>query len=225
MVIIILLCTAVLALHHRISRRFPAKASTTASVSQGAVPQPPHASARVAPVSATPVASQHSQAIETAGHDESVNPAANALAGSCDDRQCPQATADTKPSVNDSLRFLARSPQIQCLGIMSLSQGLTTNLLDLAWKTHLHMLHPSPTAYAVCVYADILQHDQSAGSSNLHMPVSPAIFTVRTWIQCGTYMSDTSEAIPLRIKSSRSKLPPFHAGHVQLPSIAVQKTS
>ena len=32
---------------------------------------------------------------------------------------------------------------------MALAQGLSTNLIDIAWKSHLHMLHPSPAAYSV----------------------------------------------------------------------------
>ncbi|KAK9809771.1 hypothetical protein WJX73_004591 [Symbiochloris irregularis] len=53
-----------------------------------------------------------------------------------------------KIPLQESLRFLAKSHQIQCLGVMSMSQGLTTNLLDMAWKSHLHMLHSTPAAYA-----------------------------------------------------------------------------
>ena len=32
---------------------------------------------------------------------------------------------------------------------MALAQGLSTNLIEIAWKSHLHMLHPSPAAYSV----------------------------------------------------------------------------
>jgi AAA family ATP:ADP antiporter len=45
--------------------------------------------------------------------------------------------------------FLTKSPQIQCLAVMALAQGLSTNLIEIAWKSHLHMLHPSPAAYSV----------------------------------------------------------------------------
>ena len=45
--------------------------------------------------------------------------------------------------------FLARSPQIRCLAVMALAQGLSTNLIEVVWKNHLHMLHPSPAAYSV----------------------------------------------------------------------------
>ena len=54
-----------------------------------------------------------------------------------------------KLSLQEAVVFLARSPHIQCLAVMALSQGLSTNLIEIAWKSHLHMLHPSPAAYAV----------------------------------------------------------------------------
>lgn len=56
---------------------------------------------------------------------------------------------DTKLTLKESVAFLTRSPQIRCLAVMALSQGLSTNLIDIAWKSHLHKLHPSPAAYSV----------------------------------------------------------------------------
>eukprot|EP00884_Botryococcus_braunii_P019089 jgi/Botrbrau1/5864/Bobra.0366s0043.2 len=53
-------------------------------------------------------------------------------------------------TLKEAISFLAQSLQIRCLAIMALSQGLATSLIELAWKSHLHMLHPSPAAYAVC---------------------------------------------------------------------------
>ena len=57
--------------------------------------------------------------------------------------------ARTKLPLQEVVTFLLRSPHIQCLAVMALSQGLSTNLIDLAWKNHLHRLHPSPATYAV----------------------------------------------------------------------------
>ena len=54
-----------------------------------------------------------------------------------------------KLSLHDAVVFLTKSPQIQCLAVMALAQGLSTNLIEIAWKSHLHMLHPSPAAYSV----------------------------------------------------------------------------
>lgn len=54
-----------------------------------------------------------------------------------------------KLSVKEAVIFLSKSPQMQCLAVMALAQGLSTNLIEIAWKSHLHMLHPSPAAYSV----------------------------------------------------------------------------
>jgi hypothetical protein len=39
---------------------------------------------------------------------------------------------------------LASSMEIRCLAVMSLAQGLTTNLMEFAWKSHMRLLYPSP---------------------------------------------------------------------------------
>lgn len=54
-----------------------------------------------------------------------------------------------KPSLREAFVFLTKSKQIRCLAVMALAQGLSTNLIEIAWKSHLHMLHPSPAAYSV----------------------------------------------------------------------------
>ncbi len=54
-----------------------------------------------------------------------------------------------KPSLREAFVYLTQSRQIRCLAIMALAQGLSTNLIEIAWKSHLHMLHPSPAAYSV----------------------------------------------------------------------------
>ncbi|EIE27375.1 plastidic ADP/ATP translocase, partial [Coccomyxa subellipsoidea C-169] len=53
-----------------------------------------------------------------------------------------------KLSIREAVVFLTKSPQIRCLAVMALAQGLSTNLIEIAWKSHLHMLHPSPAAYS-----------------------------------------------------------------------------
>ena len=67
----------------------------------------------------------------------------------CTGRAQEDPSTSGRQSLGDSLRVLAQSQQIRCLGVMALSQGLTTNLVDVVWKTHLHMLHPDPGKYAV----------------------------------------------------------------------------
>ena len=54
-----------------------------------------------------------------------------------------------KPSLREAFVYLTQSRQIRCLAVMALAQGLSTNLIEIAWKSHLHMLHPSPAAYSV----------------------------------------------------------------------------
>lgn len=64
----------------------------------------------------------------------------------------------SKLGFKEAVVFLAQSPQIRSLAMMALAQGLTTNLLDVAWKQHLHMLHPSPAAYSVSAWPPALLH-------------------------------------------------------------------
>lgn len=58
-------------------------------------------------------------------------------------------TRKAKLSLREALVFLTNSPQIRCLAVMALAQGLSSNLIEIAWKSHLHKLHPSPAAYSV----------------------------------------------------------------------------
>jgi hypothetical protein len=54
----------------------------------------------------------------------------------------------SKLSMREAVAFLTKSPQMRCLAVMALAQGLSTNLIEIVWKNHLHMLHPSPAAYS-----------------------------------------------------------------------------
>lgn len=51
-------------------------------------------------------------------------------------------------SMVDAFAFLRQSPQIRCLAMMALAQGITTRLLEVSWKHYLHKLHTTPAAYA-----------------------------------------------------------------------------
>lgn len=55
-------------------------------------------------------------------------------------------------SLKEVVIFLMQSRHIRCLAVMAIAQGLSTNLLDVAWKSHLHLLHPSPAAYSVSMF-------------------------------------------------------------------------
>lgn len=54
----------------------------------------------------------------------------------------------TKLSLREAFSFLIQSPQIRALALMAIAQGVCTNVLDLAWKSHLRLLHPTPAAYS-----------------------------------------------------------------------------
>jgi AAA family ATP:ADP antiporter len=51
-------------------------------------------------------------------------------------------------SLADAWVFLRQSPQIRCLAVMAVAQGITTRLLEVSWKHYLHKLHSTPAAYA-----------------------------------------------------------------------------
>ena len=48
----------------------------------------------------------------------------------------------------DALKFVIRTPEVLCLAIMSIAQGLSSILFQVAWKGQLRILHPSPQGYS-----------------------------------------------------------------------------
>ena len=62
------------------------------------------------------------------------------------------AAADVPPkksmSMKEAFAYLRKSPQIRCLAMMALAQGITTRLLEVSWKHYLHKLYTTPAAYA-----------------------------------------------------------------------------
>ena len=53
-----------------------------------------------------------------------------------------------KTGLFDALRFVLIKPEVFCLAIMSVSQGLSSILFQVAWKGQLRILHPAPQAYS-----------------------------------------------------------------------------
>lgn len=160
MCMVLALGVGILALHHYINVRFPHN--------YGDIPKPVTPSAqKLSPVTA------NGSSAEAAASTSSGASANGSSAGSASEPRQFQASpagsseassSNSTASSEDGARqqggrsklgfkqavvFLAKSPQIRCLAMMALAQGLTTNLLDVAWKQHLHMLHPSPAAYSV----------------------------------------------------------------------------
>ena len=62
----------------------------------------------------------------------------------------PEVKTPKKKSMTmkEAFAFLRQSPQIRCLAMMALAQGITTRLLEVSWKHYLHKLHSTPAAYA-----------------------------------------------------------------------------
>ena len=53
-----------------------------------------------------------------------------------------------KTGLVDAVRFVIRTPEVLCLAIMSIAQGLSSILFQVAWKGQLRILHPSPQGYS-----------------------------------------------------------------------------
>lgn len=58
---------------------------------------------------------------------------------------------NSKTGLLDALQFVLRSPEVLCLAIMSVSQGLSSILFQVAWKGQLRILHPSPAQYSAAM--------------------------------------------------------------------------
>lgn len=81
-------------------------------------------------------------------------------------------------SMKDAWYFLKASPQIRCLAVMALAQGITTNLLDLAWKHYLHKLASTPAAYSAILGDTAMWTGIVTGTL---MFASPALFDRMGW--------------------------------------------
>lgn len=73
----------------------------------------------------------------------------SATAASSPSASAPLAVPVKKSmGMKEAFIFLGKSPQIRCLAMMALAQGITTRLLEVSWKHYLHKLHTTPAAYA-----------------------------------------------------------------------------
>jgi AAA family ATP:ADP antiporter len=52
-----------------------------------------------------------------------------------------------KMSLKEAYRVLLRSRTLLCIAIVVVAYGITTNLIEVTWKTHLGLLHPNPREY------------------------------------------------------------------------------
>lgn len=157
MVLVLILGLAILALHHYINVRFPHNFPTVPLSTHSSASQPAATSRSASSIqsrqngassgSVNHVHDSHSDPASSNGNSSSNGTGSNSRS-----KQVAAQSSDgdrSKLGFTEAVKYLAKSPQIRCLAMMALAQGVSTNLLDVAWKQHLHMLHPSPAAYSV----------------------------------------------------------------------------
>lgn len=79
-------------------------------------------------------------------------------------------------SLLDALAVLSKSPALRALAALALCQGVAFNLLDLAWKHHLHRLVASPHAYAAFLGETAMWTGVVTGAMMLAAPALHARF-------------------------------------------------
>jgi AAA family ATP:ADP antiporter len=99
---------------------------------------------------------EHAHSTSSTTSSSTINPSIAASSSSTQSQS--QSQSQSKPptaapikksmSMKDAFIFLRKSPQIRCLAMMALAQGITTRLLEVSWKHYLHKLHTTPAAYA-----------------------------------------------------------------------------
>lgn len=89
----------------------------------------------------------------------------------------PQDTSSM--SIVSAWKYLIKSPQIKCLAVMAIAQGLTTRILEVSWKTYLHMMCQSPVEYAAFL-GDVAA--MTGLSTALLMIFSPLLFELMGWV-------------------------------------------
>lgn len=80
--------------------------------------------------------------------------------------------------IKESFAFVSANPQIRCLALCAMAHGVSTNLMEFAWKTHLKMLHPTPASYSATM-GDVAT--ATGILTGFLMLVSPTIFTRFGW--------------------------------------------
>lgn len=94
-------------------------------------------------------------------------------------------TKDNKPDVLEAFKIIAETPQVACLAICAVSQGLSMNLFEFAWKGHLRMLHPTPTEYSAYMGAVA---SWTGCLTGVLMIVSPIVFSTLGWANAASAM-------------------------------------
>jgi AAA family ATP:ADP antiporter len=86
--------------------------------------------------------------------------------------------AKPRMRTRDAFKALSASPQILCLAAMSVAQGLSSNVFQVAWKTQLRQLYPEPSSYCAFM-GDVAT--VSAVATFAAMLAAPALFRRLGW--------------------------------------------
>ena len=85
-----------------------------------------------------------------------------------------------KPKVGllSSLAYVFESPEVACLAVMAIAQGLSSIIFQVAWKTQLRILRPDPTSYAAYM-GDVQTY--SGMVTGIFMVAAPFLFKNLGW--------------------------------------------
>ncbi|GIL43656.1 hypothetical protein Vafri_1319 [Volvox africanus] len=202
MCVVLVFSALALALHHGISMRDNRQrlerrqqvaatlranrraAAAAAAVAADATPrsaenqmQPVSAASTSAAALAPAEAAATSRQAEVAGTEIGDNGAATVAVEPAKDTG-PTKRRQSKQNLSEIYRTLAVSVPIRCLVVMSMAQGLCSNLMEFAWKSHIRLLYPTPAAFTsflgdVSTWQGIV--------TGLLMVLSPTMFERMGW--------------------------------------------
>ena len=83
-----------------------------------------------------------------------------------------------KQGLAASLTYVFESPEVACLAVMAIAQGLSSIIFQVAWKTQLRILRPDPTSYAAYM-GDVQTY--SGMVTGIFMIAAPFLFKFLGW--------------------------------------------
>jgi len=107
-------------------------------------------------------------------------PEGSAAGGGGDAAPSPAPKEEEPASFLATVRTLLKNPALSALAVMSVAQGVATNLLEVAWKSELRVLYPQPAAYSAFM-GDVASICGLCTATM--MLVSPYLFSRIRWSQ------------------------------------------
>ena len=83
-----------------------------------------------------------------------------------------------KAGLLSSLMYVFESPEVACLAVMAIAQGLSSIIFQVAWKTQLRIYRPDPTSYAAYM-GDVQTY--SGMVTGIFMVAAPFLFKNLGW--------------------------------------------